>query len=114
MRRLTRLQSKLAAELGITVKILNGTNLDNLAKPWTGRRLWYDDCIVKWSNDSDYPHAPKFQKLREKTFAFSPQTTLIVGPNTAGKTNILEAIMFCVTGKSFRADQDREAIGVGK
>lgn len=43
-------------------------------------------------------------------FAFSPQTTLIVGPNASGKTNILEAIMLLATAKSFRADQDREAI----
>ena len=54
-----------------------------------------------------------FCSYSKKTFAFSRETTLIVGPNTAGKTNILEAIMFCVTGKSFRADQDREAIRWG-
>ena len=47
-------------------------------------------------------------------FEFSPETTLIVGPNTAGKTNILEAIMFCATGKSFRADFDRETIAWGE
>ena len=55
-----------------------------------------------------------FRSYAKKTFAFSPQTTLIVGPNTAGKTNILEAIMFLATGKSFRADQDREAIAWSK
>lgn len=51
-----------------------------------------------------------FRSYTKKTFEFSPETTLIVGPNTAGKTNILEAIMFCATGKSFRADFDREVI----
>lgn len=55
-----------------------------------------------------------FRSYTKKTFEFSPKTTLIVGPNTAGKTNILEAIMFCATGKSFRADQDREAIAWGR
>ena len=55
-----------------------------------------------------------FRSYSKKTFTFSPEMTLIVGPNTAGKTNILEAIMFCATGKSFRADADREAIAWGK
>ncbi|MDP1722230.1 MAG: DNA replication and repair protein RecF [Candidatus Gottesmanbacteria bacterium] len=54
-----------------------------------------------------------FRSYAKKTFEFSTGTTLIVGPNTAGKTNILEAIAFLATGKSFRADQDREAIGWG-
>ncbi|MBI3342976.1 DNA replication and repair protein RecF [Candidatus Gottesmanbacteria bacterium] len=54
-----------------------------------------------------------FRSYGKKTVAFSPETTLIVGPNTAGKTNILEAIMFCATGKSFRADMDREAVRWG-
>jgi len=54
-----------------------------------------------------------FRSYSKKTFEFSPQTTLIVGPNTAGKTNILEAIMFLATGKSFRADMDREAVRWG-
>ncbi|MEK7543769.1 MAG: DNA replication and repair protein RecF [Patescibacteria group bacterium] len=55
-----------------------------------------------------------FRSYSKKTFAFSPTTTVIVGPNTAGKTNILEAIAFLATGKSFRADQDREAIRWGE
>lgn len=55
-----------------------------------------------------------FRSYSKKTFAFSSETTLIVGPNTAGKTNILEAIMMLATGKSFRADMDREAIAWGK
>ncbi len=55
-----------------------------------------------------------FRSYPKKTFHFSPYTTLIVGPNTAGKTNILEAIVFLATGKSFRADSDREMIAWGK
>ncbi|MBI5620653.1 DNA replication and repair protein RecF [Candidatus Gottesmanbacteria bacterium] len=51
-----------------------------------------------------------FRSYPKKTFEFSPKTTIIIGPNTAGKTNILEAIMFLATGKSFRADADREAV----
>ncbi len=51
-----------------------------------------------------------FRSYPKQTFQFSPATTLIVGPNTSGKTNILEAIVFLATGKSFRADSDREMI----
>ncbi len=55
-----------------------------------------------------------FRSYRKKTFEFSAETTLLIGPNATGKTNILEAIMFLVTGKSFRADSDREAIAWGE
>lgn len=55
----------------------------------------------------------QFRSYTKRTFAFSPKTTLIIGPNTAGKTNILEAIMMMATGKSFRADVDSETIKWG-
>ena len=51
-----------------------------------------------------------FRSYKKAQFEFSPTTTLILGPNTAGKTNLLEAIMLLATGKSFRAERDREAI----
>lgn len=56
----------------------------------------------------------QFRSYTKRTFTFAPTTTLIVGPNTAGKTNILEAIMMLSTGKSFRADTDREIIAWGQ
>lgn len=52
----------------------------------------------------------QFRSYAKQTFSFAQTTTLIVGPNTAGKTNILEAIMLIATGKSFRADRDSEMI----
>ena len=55
----------------------------------------------------------QFRSYAKKTFTFSPDTTLIVGVNTAGKTNILEAIYFLATAKSFRARQDGESIRWG-
>lgn len=55
-----------------------------------------------------------FRSYTKRTFAFAPTTTLIIGPNTAGKTNILEAIMVIATGKSFRADRDTEMIRWGQ
>jgi DNA replication and repair protein RecF len=41
---------------------------------------------------------------------FSKKTTVIVGPNASGKTNILEAIFLLSTGKSFRARIEEEMI----
>ena len=55
-----------------------------------------------------------FRSYTKRTFTFSPMTTLIIGPNTAGKTNILEAIMLMAMGKSFRADQDAEMVRRGQ
>jgi len=37
-----------------------------------------------------------------------------VGPNTSGKTNLLEAIYLLATGKSFRAGVEREMISYGQ
>lgn len=55
----------------------------------------------------------QFRSYAKKTLTFSSDTTLIVGVNTAGKTNILEAIYYLATGKSFRADQDQESVRWG-
>ncbi len=54
-----------------------------------------------------------FRSYAKQIFNFSPETTLITGVNTAGKTNILEAIFMMAIGKSFRADQDREVVRWG-
>ncbi|TSC89997.1 MAG: DNA replication and repair protein RecF [Microgenomates group bacterium Gr01-1014_5] len=51
-----------------------------------------------------------FRSFGKKEFTFSEETTIIVGPNTAGKTNILEAISLLSTGKSFRASVEAEMI----
>ncbi len=55
----------------------------------------------------------QFRSYRKRSFVFSPVTTLIIGPNTAGKTNILEAVMMMAVGRSFRADRDAEMIRWG-
>ena len=52
-----------------------------------------------------------FRNYLEKEFSFSEATTLVVGPNTVGKTNLLEAIYLLATGKSFRAGLESEMIG---
>jgi len=55
-------------------------------------------------------HLDNFRSYVNKTFEFSPGTTLIVGANTAGKSNLLEAIFLLAFGKSPRADLDREMV----
>ncbi len=51
-----------------------------------------------------------FRSYTKQTFDLSPYITLIIGPNTSGKTNLLEAIYAVATGKSFRAELDRDMI----
>lgn len=51
-----------------------------------------------------------FRKFKKKELEFSPHSNIILGPNAAGKTNILESLFFLATGKSFRADSDMEMI----
>lgn len=55
-----------------------------------------------------------FRSYIKSEFKFSSGTTLIVGPNTAGKTNLLEACYLLATGKSFRAEKEREMIAFGE
>ncbi|OGH02835.1 MAG: hypothetical protein A2798_00150 [Candidatus Levybacteria bacterium RIFCSPHIGHO2_01_FULL_37_17] len=55
-----------------------------------------------------------FRSYKKADFEFSPTSTLIVGPNTAGKSNLLEAIFLISTGKSNRADKDPQMIYFGK
>src|SRR5579884_4185314 len=51
-----------------------------------------------------------FRSYTKALFGFSARTTLIIGKNTAGKTNLLEAIYVLGTGKSFRAEKEKELI----
>jgi DNA replication and repair protein RecF len=55
-----------------------------------------------------------FRSYTQSTFHFSPQTTVIIGPNTAGKSNLIEAIFLLSTGKSFKAEKDLQMIQFGK
>jgi len=51
-----------------------------------------------------------FRNFKDKLISFSPETTVIVGPNASGKTNILESLFLLSTGKSFRARIEEEMI----
>jgi len=52
-----------------------------------------------------------FRSYKKQTFDLDKETTLIVGPNTSGKSNLIEAIFLLSTGKSFRAEKDEQLIG---
>ena len=50
-----------------------------------------------------------FRNYKRKHFDFS-DITLVVGRNTAGKTNLIEAVYFASTGDSFKTEKDTQAI----
>ena len=55
-----------------------------------------------------------FRNYEEQRFSFSPGVNLIVGSNAQGKTNLLEAISFLGSGKSFRAQKTGEMVGFSR
>lgn len=55
-----------------------------------------------------------FRNYKKTKFEFEKYTIVIVGPNTAGKTNFTEAISMLSSGKSSRAEKDDELIGFGE
>lgn len=54
-----------------------------------------------------------FRSYDLKEFSFE-QTTLIVGPNTSGKTNLIESLYLLSSGKSFRTEKDVQMLKFGK
>lgn len=55
-----------------------------------------------------------FRNYAKHSIEFENPLTVVLGPNTAGKTNLLEAIYLLSTGKSFRALADLEVISFDK
>jgi len=51
-----------------------------------------------------------FRNYKKRTFNFSPGVNLVVGPNTLGKTNLLETIYLLSSGDSFRAKKIEEMV----
>ncbi|HEV2340007.1 MAG TPA: DNA replication and repair protein RecF [Patescibacteria group bacterium] len=47
-----------------------------------------------------------FRSYSNKHLVFSDAVTIVVGPNTAGKTNLIEAIVLLSSGKTFRSGGD--------
>jgi len=50
-----------------------------------------------------------FRSYKKQEFSFE-NSTLIIGPNTSGKSNLIEAIYLLSTGKSFRTDKDAQML----
>lgn len=59
-------------------------------------------------------HLQNFRNYLSQEFTFSDGINLVVGPNTVGKTNLLEAIYLLASRKSFRARLEEEMIQMGK
>lgn len=55
-----------------------------------------------------------FRSYTQKKFDFSTDFTVIIGQNTAGKTNLSEAIHLLLTGKSFRTTREGDMIAFGQ
>jgi len=54
-----------------------------------------------------------FRSYNRFETSFGPHLNLITGPNGIGKTNLLEAIDVCATGRSHRAHREAEVIRFG-
>ncbi|MBI2049608.1 DNA replication and repair protein RecF [Candidatus Roizmanbacteria bacterium] len=61
-----------------------------------------------------YLSLQNFRSYKKADFSFSHNTTLIVGPNTSGKTNLIEAIYLLSEGKSFRIEKDENMVQFGE
>lgn len=55
-----------------------------------------------------------FRSYKKASFSFHPEVTFIVGQNTAGKSNLIEAVSYLSSGKSFRADKEIQIIKFGE
>lgn len=55
-----------------------------------------------------------FRNLKNSNIEFKDGINILYGDNAQGKTNVLEAIYMCATGRSHRTHSDREIIAFGK
>jgi DNA replication and repair protein RecF len=55
-----------------------------------------------------------FRNLADGRTGIAAGVVVVCGPNGAGKTNLLEALYFGLTGRSFRAGNDRDMIRFGE
>ena len=55
-----------------------------------------------------------FRNYKELEWNLTPGVNVLMGANAQGKTNLLEAIGYCSTGRSHRTSYDRECIQIGE
>lgn len=55
-----------------------------------------------------------FRNYKNIFMELNDRLNIFVGKNAQGKTNLLEAVYMCATGKSFRTSRDRELINFNK
>src|SRR3972149_9694785 len=53
-----------------------------------------------------------FRNYKKSSFEFD-KSVIIIGPNTSGKSNLIESIYLLSTGKSFRAEKDSQMVTFG-
>ena len=51
-----------------------------------------------------------FRNYKKRSFEFYNPTIVIIGPNTTGKSNLIEGIFLLSFGKSFRAEKDLQMV----
>ena len=61
----------------------------------------------------DHIQLRNFRNYEDLALDFAPGVNLIVGDNAQGKTNLLEAISYLGSGKSFRAQKTSEMVRFG-
>jgi DNA replication and repair protein RecF len=54
-----------------------------------------------------------FRSYSKSSFDFDSKSVVIIGPNTAGKSNLIESIFLLSSGKSFRAEKDSQMVKLG-
>lgn len=54
-----------------------------------------------------------FRNYKKSSFDFKDKSLIIIGPNTAGKSNLIESIFLLSAGKSFRAEKDFQMVKMG-
>jgi len=55
-----------------------------------------------------------FRNIKDAQVGLGPGLNIFYGDNAQGKTNFLESIYFCATGRSHRAGRDRELLMLGE
>ena len=55
-----------------------------------------------------------YRNIKELTLCPHKNTSVLFGDNAQGKTNILESVYYCATGRSHRTNSDKELVAFGE